>query len=63
MNLLENPDGVRRQCPLDEPASIYADVRSLLMTSHIEGLSEVGGNVVFNGFVKHACLLPRRDIF
>ena len=41
MKLLENTDGVHRppgaphQRPFDELVSIYADVRSLLMTSRI----------------------------
>ena len=56
MNLRENTDGVctsprngRRctthQCPFDALASIYADVRSQLMTSRIEGL---GGSNSFS---------------
>ena len=44
MNLLENTggvhDGAPHQCPLDELASIYADVRLQLMTSRIEALAE-----------------------
>ena len=54
MNLLENTDGLHRppvtgdgaprQCPLDALVSIYADVRSLLMTSRIQR-PVVPGNV------------------